>query len=470
MIKVKYKLILINVIDTRVINDGHKFIPLHRLTSFQPLSLGIIAALTPDNWDVEIVDENFDEFKYIEADMVGLSSTSMCINRAYDISKKYLDNNIPVMIGGVHATLFKEEVSKYCTSVIVGEAENVWQQVINDFSNNSLKNIYEAGFADLSKPVKPRRDVFKKYNYEIATMEFTRGCPFNCSFCGVPVYSGHKLRYKPVSTIIEELKEIKQNYVIFKDDNLIGNSKTHKTKAIELFEQIIANKIKKDFLCFVSVNIADDINVIRLARKAGFVLFFIGIETEKLKAIQSINKNINESPARKAYKETFKRLHKEKVAVTAAFICGFDTDTVDDIHDRASFIMKSSLDTYTFTFLTPLPKTPLSIALQKENRIIKNNYPHDWIFYNFCHLTYKVKNGSNNEMEDAIYYHLEKLHTAKMFRKKLFKSFLNTRSLRTTAAAYVFNKHNHVFLKESKSLQFIEKTYAFFRKIGLINQ
>ncbi|HRW21810.1 MAG TPA: hypothetical protein P5509_07555, partial [Bacteroidales bacterium] len=125
MKKSKYKLLLINVIDTRVVDDGNMFIPLHRLTSFQPLSLGIIAALTPDNWDVEIIDENFDEFKYTEADLVGLSSTSMCINRAYDIAKIYLSKNIPVAIGGVHATLFKEEVCKHCTSTIAGEAENV---------------------------------------------------------------------------------------------------------------------------------------------------------------------------------------------------------------------------------------------------------------------------------------------------------------------------------------------------------
>ncbi|MDD2636476.1 MAG: radical SAM protein [Bacteroidales bacterium] len=470
MEKLRYKLLLINVIDTRVIDDGEMFIPLHRLTSFQPLSLGIIAALTPKNWDVEIIDENFDKFKYTEADFVGLSSTSMCINRAYDISKEYIENNIPVAIGGVHATLFKEEVSQHCISAIVGEAENVWPQIIEDYYNNNLKSIYEAGFADLSKPVKPRRDVFEKYDYEIATMEFTRGCPFNCSFCGVPIYSGHGLRYKPVSTIIEELKEIKQNYIIFKDDNLIGRSKAHKERTVELFEQIIANNIKKDFLCFVSINIADDIDVIKLARKAGFVLFFIGIETEKLKAIQSIHKNINENSAKNAYKETFKRLHKEKVAVTAAFICGFDTDTVDDIHDRAKFIMKSSLDTFTFTFLTPLPKTPLHIQLEEENRIIKNNYPHDWIYYNFCHLTYKVKNGNNKDMVEVINYYLIKLHTAKMFRKKLFKSLLNTGSLRTTAAAYVFNKHNHVFLKESKSLLFLQKTYDFLRKSGLIKQ
>lgn len=466
----KYKLLLINVIDTRVVDDEDFFIPLHRLTSFQPLSLGIIAALTPYNWDVEIIDENFDEFKYAEADLVGLSSTSMCINRAYDIAKIYLSKNIPVAIGGVHATLFKEEVCKHCTSAIAGEAENVWPQLIEDFYNSSLKSIYEAGYADLSIPVSPRRDVFEKYDYEIATMEFTRGCPFNCSFCGVPVYLGHKLRYKPVNTIIEELKEIKQNYVIFKDDNLIGSSKAHKAKAIELFEQIIDNNIKKDFLCFVSVNITDDEDVLKLARKAGFVLFFIGIETENLKAIKSIHKDINENPARKAYKETFKRLHKAKVAVTAAFICGFDTDTVDDIHDRAKFIMESPLDTFTFTFLTPLPKTPLQLQLQEENRLIKNNYPEDWIYYNFCHLTYKVKNGNNKEMAEVINHYMVKLHTAKMFKKKLFKSLFYTGSLRTTAATYVFNKHNHVFLKESKSLLFLQKTYDFLRKSGLIRR
>ncbi len=468
--KSTYKLLLINVIDTSVVKGEANFIPIHKLTSFQPLALGIIAALTPENWEVEIIDENFDEFTYTDADLVGLSSISTCINKAYRISAQYIEKGVPVAIGGAHATLFKDEVSKHCSAVIAGEAEGVWKTLINDFEKGQLKKIYEGGFYDISKPVAPRRDVFEKYDYPIATMEFTRGCPFNCSFCGVPLVSGHRLRHKPVSAVIEELKEIKQNYVIFKDDNLIGGSKAHKAKAIELFTQIIENNIKKDFLCFVSINIADDIHVIRLARKAGFVLFFIGIETENLKAIRSIHKGINENPAKKAYKETFKSLHKEKVAVTAAFIAGFDTDTVQDIHDRAHFIINSPLDTFTFTYLTPLAKTPLQLGLEKENRIIKNNYPHDWIYYNFCHLTYKVKHGSDQEMDEVIRHYLKKLHTAKMFRRKLLKSLFYTGSLRTTAATYVFNKHNHVFLKKSNTLLFIEKTYNIFRKLGLIKR
>ncbi len=457
------KLLLINVVDTTKVPSQKRFIPIHRLTSFQPIGLAIIAALTPDYWEIEIVDEDFEEFKYIDADFVGISAYSTSINRAYEISKRYSEKGIPVIIGGVHATLYPEETLKHCNSIFIGEAENAWGNVISDFENNSLKPVYEGTFCDLNKPVKPNRAVFEKYNYEIATIEYSRGCPFNCSFCGVPLASGKKFRHKPVSAVIQELKEIKQNYVIFKDDNLIGSSQSHKEKVIELLNEIIKNKIKKDFLCFVSINIAKDESVLKLARKAGFVLFFIGIESEKIKGINYINKTVNIEAANNYYKESFRKIHKHKIAITAAFICGFDTDKPSDIDDRANFIRKSSLDTFTFTFLTPLPETPLFISLKNENRLIYKDFPNDWLYYNFCHLTFQVKNGANELFEGRYYEHLDKLHTIRFFNKKFLRSFLNTKSVRTTVAAYVFNKHNHAFLKKAKFLSFLEKSYKFFK-------
>lgn len=463
---IKYKLLLINVVDTTKLLDSPKHIyPINKLTSFQPLALGIIAALTPPYWEVEIIDENFDEFdfkKNYDASFVGLSSYSTSINRTILIANHFVTNNTPIIIGGTHASLFPNDLVKTGISVFKGEVEDIWETVILDFENKRLKSYYAGSFCDIEKTPKPNRQIFEKYNYEIAAIEFSRGCPFNCSFCGVPVSFGNKLRYRSVDSVIEELKTIKQKYVIFKDDNIIGSSTKHKEKAIELFRKIISNKIKKNFLCFVSINIANDDFVLKLARKAGFVLFFIGIESEKIKGITSINKTVNVESAKNNYKLAFKKIHKAKIAITAAFICGFDTDTTEDINQRAQFIRESSLDTFTFTVLTPLPETPLFKELQKDDRIIYKNFPKDWLYYNFCHLTFKAKNANNEDIEAVYYQHAIKLHTTCVFSKKLLRSFLNTRSIRTTVAAYVFNKHHHIFLKESKLLRLMETLYNVF--------
>lgn len=457
------KLLLINVVDTAKVESTKRFIPIHRLTSFQSISLAIIAALTPKNWDVELIDEDFEEFKYTDADFVGISAYSTSINRAYYLSELYKKKNIPVVIGGVHATLYPEETLEHCDSIVTGEAEDVWPEVMVDFDYNNLKCIYNGGYTDLNKTVKPDRSIFEKYDCQIATVEFSRGCPFNCSFCGVPLCSGNKYRHKPVSAVIEELKEITQHYVIFKDDNFIGSNQSHKEKVIELFREIIRNKIKKDFLCFVSINIAKDEKVLKLARKAGFVLFFIGIESEKIKGINFINKIVNVEAARNFYKVAFRKIHRHRIAITAAFICAFDTDTPEDVDERAQFIRKSSLDTFTYTFLTPLPETSLFKSLKENGRLIYSDFPGDWLYYNFCHLTFRTLHGNNTLFEERYYENLDMLHTEKFFTRKLIRSFFNTKSMRTTVATYVFNKHNHVFLKKAKFLSTAERYYNFFK-------
>ena len=195
----------------------------HSLSSrFQPLGLGILAALTPKGWDVKISDENFDEFSYEQADLVGITAYTPTANRAYEIAQKYKQKGIPVILGGIHASTCHEEAARKSDCIVIGEAESVWKQVISDFEAGQLKKIYHGQRLDLDKIPRPRRDLFHP-KYPFASVQTSRGCPMDCDFCSVSVFNGKTYRQRPVEDVLDELEEIPQSNIIFVDDNIIGH-------------------------------------------------------------------------------------------------------------------------------------------------------------------------------------------------------------------------------------------------------
>lgn len=153
-----------------------------------PLALGIIAAITPANWEIEIIDENFDEFKYKPADLVGVTAMTANINRAYEIAGIYKAKNTPTVIGGIHASMLPGEASEFFDVVVSGEAEGIWENLILDFENNDLKHRYMGKLLPMKNAPMPRRDLFHPA-YTYANIQTTRGCPMQCDFCSVHIFN-----------------------------------------------------------------------------------------------------------------------------------------------------------------------------------------------------------------------------------------------------------------------------------------
>ncbi|MCD4724014.1 MAG: B12-binding domain-containing radical SAM protein, partial [Bacteroidales bacterium] len=271
----KKKLILINPWNQHTKNglyDTHSLSP--------PLALGIIASLTPSDWDIEIIDENFDEFKFKEADLVGITAVTANINRAYELSSIYRKADIPTVIGGIHASMLADEAANFFDVVLIGEAESTWRQLINDFENGKLKNRYQGELLPMVNMPIPRRDLFHP-SYTYANIQTTRGCPMNCDFCSVHIFNGSRYRQRPVEDVLDELETIPQSLVYFVDDNIIGYSKQSAERAIKLFKGMIERGIKKDWYCQASLNVADNEEVLKYAAESGCRMILIGIESEK---------------------------------------------------------------------------------------------------------------------------------------------------------------------------------------------
>jgi radical SAM superfamily enzyme YgiQ (UPF0313 family) len=420
---------------------------INRATRNQPLSLGIIAALTPPGWKIKILDENFRAFKYYEADLVGITAFTSTAPRAYEIAAIYRAKGIKTVMGGIHASMVPEEAMQYVDAVVEGEAEPVWAQVIADYESGSLKKLYKSAFAkEISQP-KPRRDLFHP-GYICAGIQTTRGCPMNCSFCSVSAFNGQHYRFRPVEEVLDELEEVPQKFVFFVDDNIIGQSRESKERARQLFEGIIRRGIKKIWLSQSSINFADDEELLKLAYRSGCRMIFLGIEAESEDQLMEANKKLNLSRGAKTYKHVFRTIQKHGIGVIAGFIFGWDSDTAETIMQRARFAIKCGADSFQTSVLTPLPGTKLFDKIAKENRLLYTNFPNDWQRYDYFEPTIKHPSIPAGMLDEFITRAIAKIFAPRNIILRNLKTLWNTRSLVATwILALNYWHYRNIFIK-----------------------
>lgn len=438
------KLLLINPINQRrkgLLRDKHAIYP--------PLSLGIVAALTPSHWDIELIDENFDDFTFREADLVAFTSFTSTVNRAYELSGLYRAKGIPTVIGGIHASMVPEEAALYCDAVVINEAESVWHEVIADAEAGSLKQIYKGVWQSLEGLPMPRRDLFHP-DYVFGSIQTSRGCPMKCDFCSVHTFNGSKYRQRPISEVLDEFETIVPQRIFVVDDNLIGYSKRSTERAKELFRGIIKRGIRKDWFCQASINVADDEEVIKLAAESGCRLILLGIESEKASSLTDMNKTLNVKRGVDNYEEVFAKLHQYGIGVLGTFIMGLENDSCNDLINRANYIIGSSVDAIQTTIMTPLPGTALFNRLKQENRLLYTNFPTDWSKYHFSEVVYQPSLMSPRELSDCIEQQCIRMYEPKSLKRRMMKSLKNTRNAVTSTWAYASNLQYRNILFESE--------------------
>ena len=429
----KYTLLLVNPAN----KSGSGFI-VNKDTRYQPLSLGIIAALTPPNWKVKILDENFRDFRFYGADLVGFTAFSSTVTRAYELAQVYRERGIPTVIGGIHASMCPEEAGQYVDCVVTGEAESVWPQLAEDFENNRLRNLYRGALSSMIRSPQPRRDLFHP-GYVFASIQTSRGCPMNCDFCSVTAFNGAHYRYRPIPEVIEELRTIPQRNVFILDDNIAGNTPEARERAVELFRAILDSGIRKEWIGQASLNVADDEEVLKYAARSGCRMLFIGIESEREEQLQQVNKRLNARMGAGSYNRVFDRMHRYGIAVIAGFIFGWENDTRERIDHRVRFTRKCRADSIQSTFLTPLPGTRLFDRLQKENKLVLNDFPHDWQYYGYEHLTFRPDSMDRKEMEEYIFRAIDKVYDPLFLFFRMLKSWWRTRNFITAYWSYMSN-------------------------------
>lgn len=393
-------------------------------TRFPPLGLAYVAAVTPPEWDVSILDETFDRCTFETADLVGITAFTSNINRAYALADEYRRRGVPVVMGGIHASMVPEEALGHCDAVVAGEVEGIWSRVLDDFEQGRMTGIYRGPQIDLSaSDVVPRRDLLHPA-YLWHPVQTSRGCPFNCSFCSVSRYLGKAYRQRTAESVLEELESIRGKRILFLDDNLIGYSEENRRRALDIFNGMIERKMRKTWWMQASINVAEDDEVLRTAAAAGCTHVFIGFETRDLETLRAMKKGINVRTGVDHYREVIDRLHRRGIAVLGAFIIGNDNETLDYYRELSRFIIDAGVDIVQITILTPLPGTDLMEQMVREERLVHRNFPADWEKYRLSYMTFRpigtdeatVYQG-NNAIKKEIY-------TFPGYPRRLWNSFI----------------------------------------------
>jgi radical SAM superfamily enzyme YgiQ (UPF0313 family) len=443
----KKKLLLINPV-----NNARSGFSVNRSSRFPPLGLGIVAALTPPSWDVELVDENFTTFDYRESDVVGITAFTSAAKRAYEIAATYRSQGTPVVMGGIHASMCPDEARQFVDAVVVGEAESVWDQVLADALAGRLQKTYQGTWLDPSELPVPRRDIYSN-NYLFASIQTARGCPLGCDFCSVTAYNGRRYRRRPTTEILDELETISNDLLFFVDDNIIGYGSQCQQQALELFRGMVERGLKKRWFCQASINVADNTEVLEWAGRAGCRMIFLGIEAEDDDALTEVNKRLNLKHGTTSYEETFDRIHGAGIAVLGAFIFGMDGDTPEKLHRRADFMINSGVDVMQATAMTPLPGTELFSRLQQDGRLLFTDFPHDWVRYDLTDLVHQPLHMDRLDLWRSIQECVQRIYDPAVLKAKAKQTLKTTGSGEATEFAYRANMNYRTIFIENRTIR-----------------
>lgn len=432
---IRRKLVLINPVNPRRVG-----LTVNPSSRFPPLGLGIVAALTPGDWSIKIIDENFERFKYEDADLVGITAFTASATRAYELARFYRAQGIPTVLGGIHASMRTNEALEHVDTVVIGEAEKVWPQVILDFKSGNMQRIYQSDFVELKDMPVPRHDLFHP-GYLFGSMQTARGCPMDCDFCSVTALNGHRYRQRPVNEVLDELERLPNKMVFFVDDNIIGYGTTAADRAICLFKGMIERGIRKEWFCQASMNFADNEDVLKYAAKSGCRMVFLGVEAESAEALGETNKKLNLRMGVDRYKEVFRRINRHGIAVLGAFIYGMDSDTPSALRRRTDYILRSGVDVMQTTYLTPLPGTRLFAMLEDQGRLLYTDFPRDWVRYDMTQVIHHPLLLKPHELKKAMAESNRRLYCRRALYRKFFKTWYATRDFTTAMWAYSSNRN-----------------------------
>jgi len=391
------------------------------LFGYPIITLPHLASLTPKNHSVKIINENYDPIDFNEnIDLVAITCYTMTAPRVYQIADEFRIRGKTVVLGGYHPSALPDEAKQHADSVIIGEAELTWPELIKDLEKGSIKPFYHADKEfDMSIIPHIRRDLIT-HNPILGAVQTTRGCPNKCEFCAITSFYKHGVKHRPVKNVVEEIRQMPNKLFVIHDPSITVNPRYSQ----ELFKELIREKIMKGWVANGNANVLARIDeeFLNLARKSGCVEWFVGFESVSQESLNGIKKTSNKV---KDFKNMVKRVHDHGMTVQGGIIFGFDEDTPDVFDTTLETINDWELDLLEVNILTPYPGTPIFDRFEREGRILTK----DWSRYNQVDVVFKPKLMTEKELHEGARKVAREFYSKSSVMKRITKIIMITKKI-----------------------------------------
>jgi radical SAM superfamily enzyme YgiQ (UPF0313 family) len=423
-----------------VLGDGQQYVDTGRM---EPLQIGVLAGMTSPSIDIGFFDDRCEDILYdVPTDLVAITVETFTARRSYEIAAEYQKRNVPVVLGGFHPTLHPREAMEHADSIVIGDAESVWNEILEDAACGGLKRCYHS--REETEPqaggVLPRRDLFHGKGYlPITLVQFGRGCQNSCDYCAIGAYSNHRHTHRPIGDVVREIEAQSRKFIFFVDDNIIAD----RDAAKELFRALIPLKIK--WVSQSTIDMVDDSELMTLMKQSGCLGHVIGFETLDPRNLKASGKP-NKINVVSGYDEQIKALKSYGLQTWAAFTLGYDYDTPDSLYSILEFSLRHKFAFAAYNVLMPYPGTPFYERLKEEGRLL---YDGQWWLhpdYRFNHASFVPALMTPAEFTETAFRIRKKWNSPLSLARRFFDPRTNLRSLGSMA---IFCSYNRVFRAET---------------------
>jgi len=392
------------------------------LDAMQPLVFAILAAMTPPEIDRIFYDDRIENIPLNEpTDLVVMSVDTFTAARAYQIAQEYRKHNIPVIMGGHHATLCTHEVLNNSTSVAVGDAETIWPGIIEDWRKGRLEQVYRSTANSPHLETELDRSIFSGKKYAPLNLaQWGRGCPYNCDFCSVNAFYRNRQCFRSIDAVVNEIESLSRHPVFLVDDNIL-----HEREKLAVFLNALSS-INIRWVCQISIDATMDKALMKLLEKSGCIAAIIGFESLNEKNLIQMKKHWNVTG--NDYATAVDVFRDHGIMIYGTFVFGYDHDTPDAFDICLDFALKSRFLLANFNPLTPTPGTALYNRLLKEDRLI---YPQWWIdpTYRYGEAIFNPKRITANELTEGCYRARDTFNKYSSIFSRMFDRNANFKSL-----------------------------------------
>lgn len=376
---------------------------------FVGLALPLLAALTPPEFEVELCYETIEDVPFdTDAELIGISSMGHAVMRTIDIAKKFRELGKTVVLGGYMVSLMPEEAQKYGDSVMIGDSEETWGEMLEDYLNGTLKKVYKKKLTQLKTPLPRYELLLGKKIGNFLPVQAGRGCPKTCSFCSIYcLYRGQYLK-REISEVIRDIKRIRElgfRQFLLLDDNIFSD----RDYAVKLCAEI--KKLKMKWMTQCSIDIAKDEELLEIISKSGCYVLSFGLESITRESLVSMNKSWADPDK---YAEQIRIIRRHGIDISTEMVVGAEGDTLESIQNTADFIADNHIAVPRFYILTPIPGTKFFDEMQAQNRI----YNTDIYSYNGCEAVHIPKNMTPEELTKAYWDLYNKVYSVRCIIKR----------------------------------------------------